>query len=381
VQENGIVVFVHLGYGFGGRSWAERYKLGIIPGLNDNLAYGYYRAAGNGWSIEYSEDAKERALIRLCRIALRRIMGCDLVHVWRNREGLLASDIVWTHTEIENLAVLLLLSLYPFRRKPKVIANCVWLFDRWPGLSWPRKFTYRKLLKHADIISTFSCANREVARRLLPSVRCEYIKWGAAIDELRKPSRKSLHSPLRIASLGNDIHRDWRTLVEAFGNRKGYEITIGSRRISPSLLAGVDNIKISNIRTADDVKALYEWADLVVVSVKPNLHASGITVVLESTILGVPVVCTDSGGLRDYFSTDEVCYVPAHAPTDMRMAVEGLARDEERCWAMAVRAQERLLSAALTAKGFAERHRQLSEEVLDQGRAGERCANAVRGIA
>jgi hypothetical protein len=35
----------------------------------------------------------------------------------------------------------------------------------------------------------------------------------------------------------------------------------------------------------------------MIMSLKPNLHASGITVILESIILGVPVVCTDSGGL------------------------------------------------------------------------------------
>jgi hypothetical protein len=32
---------------------------------------------------------------------LRRIVGFDLIHAWRNRKGLFAADIVWTHTELK----------------------------------------------------------------------------------------------------------------------------------------------------------------------------------------------------------------------------------------------------------------------------------------
>jgi glycosyltransferase involved in cell wall biosynthesis len=380
-QRNDVTVFVHLGHGFGKRSWSERYQRGLIPGLNDRFAYGYFRAAGNGWSVEQSEDATEGALTQLCRIALRKVLGCDLIHAWRNRHGLFACDIVWTHTEIENLAVLLLFAFYPWRRRPKLIANCVWLFDRWSGLSRPRRAIYRRLLKRADVVSTFSPENIRVARRLFPTVRCEFIRWGPAVQELKAPLRRNLHSPLRIASLGNDIHRDWKTLLEAFGNRMGYEIGIASRRVRPRLLAGLNNVRIVSAVTAKDVKALYEWADLVVVSVKPNLHVSGITVVLEAVILGIPVVCTDSGGLRAYFSSSEVKYVPTYAPLALRIAVEELAQDDERRWDMANRAQQRLLSASLTAQGFAERNRLLSEQLFVQRPNKELTGDAARSIA
>jgi glycosyltransferase involved in cell wall biosynthesis len=380
-HERHVKVFVHLGHGFGGQSWTQRHAAGLIPGLNDRLAYGYYRASGNGWSVEYSEDARENALTRFRRIGFRKMMGFDLIHAWRNRKGLFGADIVWTHTEIENLAVLLLFWLCHWRRQPKVIANCVWLFDRWPNLSWPRRFIYRELLRRADVVTTFSPANIQVAKTVLPDTRCEYIRWGATIEDLRKPSRKPMHSPLRIASLGSDIHRDWKTVITAFGNRERYRVEIGSRRIKPKLLKGINNVRVRSVATADDVKALYEWADILIVSLKPNLHASGITVILESTILGVPVVCTDSGGLRAYFSSSEICYVPAYAPIAMRVAVEELAQDDERRWDMVIRAQKRLLSASLTTKGFAERHRQLSEESLVQHPNGELTGNAARGIA
>jgi glycosyltransferase involved in cell wall biosynthesis len=365
-QERNIKVFVHLGHDFGGRSWARRHALGLIPGLNDRLAYGYYRAAGNGWLVEYSQDARENQLSRFCRLALRRSLGFDLIHAWRNRRRLFAADIVWTHTELENLAVLLLFRALGRRSRPKIIANCVWLFDRWPGLSWPRRVAYRELLRQADVVTTFSPANIKVAKSVLPGVRCEYIRWGATIEDLKQPGGKPMHDPLRIASLGSDIHRDWKTLIKAFGNRERYQVKIGSARINPKLLAGVSNVALISVATSDDIKALYEWADVVVVSVKPNLHASGITVILESVILAVPLVCTDTGGLRAYFSAAEICYVPAKAPIAMRVAVEELARDDERRLSLVVRAQKRMLTAGLTTKAFADHHRRLSEELLAQ---------------
>jgi hypothetical protein len=67
------------------------------------------------------------------------------------------------------------------------------------------------------------------------------------------------------------------------------------------------------------------------------------------------VVCTDSGGLRAYFSSSDVYYVPAYAPIAMRVAVEELAQDDERHWDMVIRAQTRLLSASLTTKGYLRR--------------------------
>lgn len=365
-QAGNTKVFVHLGHGFGGRGWSQRHALGSIPGLNDRLAYGYYHAAGDGWSVEYSQDACENHVRRLCRIALRRVLGFDLIHAWRNRKRLFAADIVWTHTELENLAVLLLFRARSRRSRPKIIANCVWLFDRWPKLSWLRRVVYRQLLRHADAVTTFSPANIKVARSVLPAVRCEYMLWGATIEDMKQSGEKQTRHPLRIASLGNDIHRDWKTLIKAFGNRERYEVRIGSARLNPKLVAGASNVALLSVATANDVKTLYEWADIVVVSLKPNLHVSGITVILESVILAVPVVCTDTGGLRAYFSPAEVRYVPASAPVAMRVAVEDLAKDEEGRSSMVLSAQKRLLRANLTTQGFAERHRRLSGELLAQ---------------
>ena len=95
----------------------------------------------------------------------------------------------------------------------------------------------------------------------------------------------------------------------------------------------------------------------------PNLHGSGITVIQEATVLGVPVVVTDVGGLRGYFSDQEVRYVPAAEPDALREAILALAEDAASVQ-MVERAQRHMIEAGLTARRFAQRHAELSRELL-----------------
>jgi glycosyltransferase involved in cell wall biosynthesis len=360
-----VNVLVLLGHGFGANTWERKHALGLIPGLNDRLAYGYYRAAGQGWSIEYSVDHHEGGLIRFGRVMLRKLLGFDLIHIFRNRRRMLQADIVWTHTEFEHLGALTILRLLGRNKRPKLIANCVWLFDNWPRLSRPKRLLYQQLLRDANMITTFSPENIKVARKLLPSVRCECVLWGTSTQEMAPPRRNSVGHPIRIVSLGNDMHRDWETLLRAFADIDRYQVRIASFRINRKLAKGLHNVEIVPATNADEVRALYKWSDFVVVPLRPNLHASGITVVFEAIISGVPSICTDTGGLRAYFSDAEVAYVPPFGPDTMRATADELAQDDDRRIGMLVKAQERLRTADLTSQGFAMRNRRLSEHLLE----------------
>ena len=376
-----VKVFVFLGHGFGANTWERRFELGLIPGINDRLAYGYYRAACEGWSIEYSRDQHEGRYIKFLRLMLRKILGFDLVHAWRNKRQLLSADIVWTHTELEGLAVLFVFRAFGRGQRPKLLANCVWLFDLWPSLSRIRKVLYRGLLKQADVVTTLSPENLKVAQQIVPDVRCECVLTGTIIENMKPPRISPLHNPLRIASLGTDMHRDWETLIKAFGNVDGYQVKIGSSKVQPDLVANLKNVEVLTAVTADDAKRLYEWADLIVVPLKRNLHASGITVLFESVLCAVPIVCTSTGGLDAYFSNAEICYVPPSDPLAMRAAVAELAKDDNRRLRMLTKAQERLVAADLTTTGFAERNRKLSEQLFQTHAGKHRPTPTVTEVA
>ena len=69
-----IRVFVHLANGFDPRKWEELWRAGQIPGINERLPYGYFRAAGDGCAVVYSEDKKENNLERLFRRAIALLL-------------------------------------------------------------------------------------------------------------------------------------------------------------------------------------------------------------------------------------------------------------------------------------------------------------------
>jgi glycosyltransferase involved in cell wall biosynthesis len=117
----------------------------------------------------------------------------------------------------------------------------------------------------------------------------------------------------------------------------------------------------------------YDWADIVVVALKQNLHASGITVLQEATALGLPVICSDLGGLRAYFSDKEIYFIPAGDPAEIQKAIAKLAGDDQLRWALVERALARMKTGGLNSRSYARRHAELSRELLtfDTSRAAK----------
>jgi glycosyltransferase involved in cell wall biosynthesis len=373
-SERPIRVFVHLAHGFGAARWREKWERGEIVGLNEKQPYGYFWAEQHGCAIEYSQDAPETRLGQLFRLGIRGLLGFDFVHAWRNRRGIRNADVVWTHTESQHLAVLLLLSGRQPADRPKVVAQSVWLFDSWPRLWPPRRHFFARLMKGADALTVHSPENLTRVRALFPRKRSLMMPYGIAADGMiRRPTRPA-HRPFRILSLGNDRHRDWATLVAAVAASPECELRIAARRV-PAALTGAPNVTLEHPRTQGELTALYDWADLVALALKPNLHASGITVIEEATVFGLPVVCTETGGLSAYFTEPDIRYVPVGQPEKLREAIAALSHDDAERGHMVERAQRRMIEAGLTSRHFAQRHAELSHELLH---ASASCASTKR---
>jgi glycosyltransferase involved in cell wall biosynthesis len=353
-----IRVFVHLARGFGAAQWQARWDRGEIIGFNERLPYGFFWAEEHGCSVEYSEDRREGPLGAVLRLAVRLVLGFDLAHAWRNRRRIYVADVVWTGTESQYLAVLLLLRLRGRQRRPKVIAQTVWLFDTWPRLSRPKRSLYQRLIAEAAVITVHSVEGLKLARALFPHQHSMFMPFAIRDDVMVPPRRRVAQGSIRVLSAGSDRHRDWATLVAALRDCPDVELRI----VAPRLPVGIAldaNVTLVHPKTNDEYIELYRWADLVALALNLNRHGSGITVIEEATVFGVPVVVTDIGGLRGYFSDREVRYVPAEDPTAMRDAVIALATDVGRKQ-MVERAQRRIIEARLTSRGFAQRHAELS---------------------
>ena len=119
------------------------------------------------------------------------------------------SEVVWTHTELQFLAVATLLMMR--RNGPRLIGQSVWLFDSWPHL-WPiRRALYRFLISRVDVLTTHSNANAEIARSLFADKRIEMVHFGLTCDDLGAPG---------LQERGR-LRRLWRsgTIVTVTGKR------------------------------------------------------------------------------------------------------------------------------------------------------------------
>ncbi|WP_206996252.1 glycosyltransferase [Trinickia mobilis] len=367
-------VHVHLFYGADPRVYRKGEDFGCL--------YGYHHAESDEFALTYSCDAKESKPVSVARRALKLVLGFDLIHTLRNRDEILRSDVIWTHTEAEHLAVALVLLLAGERgRKPLLLAQSVWLFDKWRGYGALRRWVYRKLLARADVLTTLARDNAELCRRYLKrdAIRVHY---GLNMTDfpLAEPHTWQPHAPLRIAAIGNDRDRDWTTLVKAFGNDPRYTVRLATRRKIPQALHA-PNVQIAPASGLAKQRELYDWADLVVVPLRPNYHASGITVVLEAAALGKPVIATDVGGLRDYFTAQQVSYVPPHDAAALRRAADALAAHPEATLSRVWAAGAQLTARRLTTQHFAQQHVQITRAMLsERGAPAVRERNSARDV-
>ena len=359
-----IRVFVHLSVTYGAKKWQDSFKNGKLIGINDRLPYGYYRAAEDGCQIVYSEDKKENRLDRSFRLWIKSIIGVDLVHAWRNRKGIYDSDIVWTHTELQYIAVLILFQILFWKPRPKLIAQSVWLYDRWQDLGLMKRWVFSRLIAKADILTVLSPENLKVARTLFPHIRSEFIPFGINVDELAPLKKEKIHHPIRILSIGNDPHRDWQILIQSVKDLPDCHLKIASWKLNKEAIKYYNNIELLHISTDSKLFSAYEWADIILLTIKPNLHASGITVLQEAAVLGIAAICSDIGGLKAYFSDEEVYFIPHGDASEIQKAIATLAGDDQLRWRLAERAQARMRPGDLSSRSYARRHAELSRELL-----------------
>jgi glycosyltransferase involved in cell wall biosynthesis len=356
-------IFVHLARGFGAAQWQAKWERGEVIGLNERLPYGFFWAREAGCTVEYSEDYRESRLGAAFRLMVRALLGFDLVHAWRNRHGIFAAKVVWTGTESQHLAVLFMLLGRSPRRRPKVIAQSIWLFDIWPRLSAPKRWLYTRLMANAALLTVHSDEGLNVARALFPNQRAMTMLYGIRVDKIAHRKQRVAPRPIRVLSAGHDRHRDWATLLAALGDWPEAELRIVTPRLPRGTRPGA-NVTLVQPKNNDEYIALYRWADIVALALNPNLHGSGITVVEEAVVLGLPVVVADGGALKCYFSEEELRYVPPGDPAAMRAAIAALADDPAERARMVERAQRRMIDAGLTSRDFAQRHAALSRELL-----------------
>ncbi|MDE2318305.1 MAG: hypothetical protein KGK02_01240, partial [Rhodospirillales bacterium] len=207
-----IVVFVHLAFNKNAALWRKARAEGRLVGINDETPYGYGRAETMGCTIKFPTRQKMGYLVKTVRLALRGIFGFDIIHSWLSRNEFRDADIIWTHTESQFLSVAATLLLT--KQKTKLLGQVVWLMDRWEHLSIFHKWLYRKLIARVDILTFLSSENYKKAQTLFPTATLKIVPFGIP-SEVKRPVKMFAGNKINVLAMGNDMHRDWKTLTMA----------------------------------------------------------------------------------------------------------------------------------------------------------------------
>jgi glycosyltransferase involved in cell wall biosynthesis len=362
-RPHSINVFVHLARDKDARNWRQARAAGNLVGFNDETPYGYHRAERMGCRVAFSRSNPEIAPIKFARLAIRALTGFDLVHALRQKTAIGEADIVWTHTESQYLAVAATLLLTGARSK--VLGQSVWLMDRWASLGFLHRALYSRLISRVELLTFHSPANLALARASFPNKKMALVRFGIPTERTIAPRMRPA-SPFHILALGNDRDRDWATLIAAVRNSPEFSLLIHSGSVSAKLSRGAANVEIRPARTQAELVQSFEQAAVVCVPLRPNFHASGITVIQEAVLAGVPVVATDTGGLDAYFMRDEVRFVAPGDVEQLREALLATARDPEAACNQARRAQARMIEGEISAEAYIRQHVELSQEILQR---------------
>lgn len=286
-------VVVLLGHDQDPQQWRKRYAAGETL---DETPYGYEYA--QRWcDVVWATSHPESRLIRRVRGRIAAWLGYDLVHAWRNRRIISEADIVWTHTEREHLAVAAL----PMRRRPPVIAQSVWLWDRWSSFSPRRRNRLSRLLRRHAVEITLSPVNARISDEAVPGRRVAFVPFGTrvAVDASRPPSVAADAQRRWVLAPGNDVHRDWPLLRDVAVLLPDVSFRVATARPAARALDWPSNAEVGP-GTVPELRRLYAECAAVAVPLRANAHASGITVCIEAMGAARPLVATDVGGLDAY---------------------------------------------------------------------------------
>lgn len=357
-------IFIHLAENKDVGRWKAGFADGSLVGINDDTPYGYGRANALGCTVSFSKAHRETLAGKLLRYGLRVLLGFDFVHAWRQRREFETADVIWTHTESQYLAVAAVARLRGIRTK--IVGQTVWLFDSWNRLSSPKRYLYSLLIKRVDVLTFLSPANMQVANTLFPDSDLRLVSFGIPTETTVAPKVRD-QKPLRILAIGNDRHRDWRTLVDVVKQRPDFALTILSGAVPRRLVAGIPNVEVRLAKSTRELTDAFDAASVVCVPLQENLHASGITAIQEAVLAGVPVIASDTGGLRHYFSDKEIIYVPSGDRTALMEALLHVRGEPEEACKMAFRAQERMGPGGLGADAYIHNHVRISHDILRKG--------------
>ena len=273
--------------------------------------------------------------------------GIDALRALRVASSLRRYDVILSVGESSALVLLWLKRLLGFRT-PIVV------WDPALGGEWPvRERILRYVLPRADRVLVVG-ANQANFITQIYGGNCRV----AVIHHWEDTSffaPQHAASDGYILSVGNDVARDFATLVDAVATLPCEIVIKTNRRIKraddlpPNVRVVAERISFEALRD------LYARARFVVIPIKKAVHASGVNSILEAMAMGKATIVSDSPGICDFVRNGEnSIVVPPGDPDALSRAIATLLADPTQAEKLGRRART-FVEANFSLDRFAER--------------------------
>lgn len=215
--------------------------------------------------------------------------------------------------------------------KRRVIALAMGIFpDVQP--TWQRTL-FGRLLQHIDLVALSSVEADYLRARLPKHGRIFDICFGVDTG-FWTPSTHRTSAKSYVLAIGNDLQRDWTTLVSAWSSDLP-QLRIVTNLDVPPLPDNVEHIRGGWHRgglSDEMVRELYRNAALVVLPIKQTIQPSGQSAGLQAMACAAPIAISDYDGLwdRSGLRHAETCFLfrPGD-PRALRKCVRAAIADPE----------------------------------------------------
>lgn len=283
--------WVELGPSLDVNAWARRHAAGHVP---DAAPYGLDRLVRHGVTPRFRAPVRGR-LARTASRALRRLADYQLI------EGITqvpaGTDVAVAWDERAGVPRAL--------RSPSVplATGMIWVGE--PDAGHVELAAARRALPRAALVWVLSRAQLPVLAELgvAPGRRAHLI-FGVDADFFAA-APADVAEPGLVVSVGNDRHRDWPTLLDAFERVRAVRPEARLELVTRHPVPPRRGVTVHPSLTHEDLRTLYARANVVAVITRPNLHVSGMTAALEGKAVGRPVLLSSTDGADDYVHAGE----------------------------------------------------------------------------
>jgi glycosyltransferase involved in cell wall biosynthesis len=353
-----VRAWVELTHYLDAAAWPARNAIGEVPG---KTPFGIDELGHHGVDVVFRPHLKGRVRNAVARRARARLGELEYFEALMTHRSSLrrSADVVLCWDEFTGIPAATL----PGRRPP--VVSGVQLLTDPSGRS-------KSFLKRARAAIDRMAAVFVQSHGQIPVMRDE---WGVPERKLRfvpfgvdgtwfRPLADGVDRDL-VASVGDDPHRDHETLIKALTEvrrrRPGTRLELATQ-LDVDVPAELGTLHRGHLGPGR--RRFYGQASVVAVATRPNIHGSGMSVILEAMACGRPYVVTASEGLEGYVKHGhDGLVVPPGDVEIFASAVGALLADPERADAMGAAGRARL-ERDLTTDAQAQHLAALIKDVL-----------------